>query len=104
MMQLTDELARRQSYQLRLYDVQGVPVTLRPEEMIQLALHATEVFTLPNRVAWVTDSELCFGLLRIYSAYREEHDQLVSRVFKQLEPARLWLQREKSTLGVAVLS
>ena len=101
---LMDELVGRNAYRYCLYDLRGIVLSFTPADLRQIALYARSVFTEPNRVAWVTDSDLSYGLLRILSAYRGQEGLSVSRVFRLYENARLWLEKEKLLLDGALVS
>ncbi|MDA0873498.1 MAG: hypothetical protein O3C45_00390 [Bacteroidetes bacterium] len=91
------ELAERDIYRLRIFDTRGARLQADTEELSAVAIAAKTILTKPNRVAWVVDSDLSYGLLRVFSAYRNHESHTISRVFWIMESARAWLKEQDPT-------
>jgi hypothetical protein len=91
------ELAERDIYRLRIFDTRGARLHADPKELSDMAMVAKTILTKPSRVAWVVDSDLSYGLLRVFSAYRTQDTHTISKVFWDMEAAMDWLKEQDPT-------
>ena len=91
------ELAELDIYRLRIFDTRGARLHADTKELFDLAMAAKTILTKPSRVAWVVDSDLSYGLLRVFSAYRTQDSHTISRVFREMKAATDWLKEQDPT-------
>ena len=85
----------------RLWDVCGCDLAFIADEFAELAAVAQESDALPGKLAVLVDSDLNFGLLRMYQVYRESRDVGVQlRVFRDEEDATRWLRLPLDSPGL----
>ena len=75
---------------VELWDLSAVTVDLTTPQVKQLAARARRKSNRPKKVALLVSSDLSFGMLRMYAAFRDE-GQVELNVFRDVDVATQWL-------------
>lgn len=77
----------------RLWDIRGLTPTPTATELKRLAQLARDIASQPRRIALVATEDLYFGLLRMYSVYRED-GEVSLHIDRDREQALQWLEAQ----------
>ena len=88
-LEMMDEMVQQGTTNRRLWDV-GKHFNLSAEDIRKIAEHGKKIWPDPARVAYVTDGDLTFGLVRMLEAFRAQ-DNYRTKVFRDEAEAREWL-------------
>jgi hypothetical protein len=78
---------------LRLWDLRGLGFDLSTPALRSLAERARSQPHPPRRFAVVVETDLAFGLVRMFGVFREQ-EGIAQSVFRTLEEALEWLKAE----------
>lgn len=84
-------LAERKQYHLRLYDFRSVDFRMSRDDIMRVVKYSSEVFTEPNKAAFLVDSDLSYGVLRVLATHRDQPNHSSAKVFRSHQAAWNWL-------------
>ena len=79
---IIDDLAANHYHKKRLWDLSQIDFTLSSEEIRKIAEYGKTKLTHTNKVAFYVASDLAFGELRQFEAYRAEDEKTATKVFR----------------------
>ena len=86
-----EDMARMEPCSLRLWDFSAVQSSLSVQQLRGLALLGKSKSYPPSKVALVATQTVHYGLLRMYTVFRQDETS-DHRVFRTVEEARSWLK------------
>jgi len=79
---IIDELAEKDLYMRRLWDLREINFDWSSDMLRDIAEYGKNKFLKPNKAAFVVDTDLAFGEMRMFMVYREEEDKTYPNVFR----------------------
>ena len=95
---ILDYIATEDIYRLRCFDMSAVQLTYTRDDVVNLASHSKQIFSEKNRSAIVVSDDLAYGIIRSLMAYRDEAQHMQMNVFREVTPAKEWLESQKSVI------
>ncbi len=96
---IIDELAERELYRARLWDLSKIKFNLSYTDLQAIADYGKKKFLKPNLLAMVVGSDFAFGEIRQFMAHREE-GVAAANVFHAEEEALRWLHSKRKEIEV----
>ncbi|MEE4246438.1 MAG: hypothetical protein V2I33_13595 [Kangiellaceae bacterium] len=91
---LIDDLVAKNIYAKRIYDLTAADFDWSLKDLQSMGAYGQSVMKGPNIAAFVATSDLIYGELRQFEAFRE--DSLTTlKVFRQFDHALAWLKDQK---------
>lgn len=97
LVEIINDIAENYPYELRLWDLSVVGLSLDNNEIQNIAQHGKKRFTRPSRMAIVAKQDLAYGISRVFEVYRQEIGS-GAKVFREMDDAIDWLNSESNSL------
>jgi hypothetical protein len=96
-----DDLAKAESYCLRLWDFSCVDFEFSIEGVKEIAKYGKLKFEKKNFFAAVAPQDFAYGMLRVFEVYREEDGHSRVRIFRTEPEAIEWLLAQSALVIVS---
>jgi len=95
---IIDQLAKENSYHLRLWDFSRVKFDFTMDDIRTIAKYGKSKFLEKNFLAAVALQDVAYGTLRAFEVYREEEGRSSVRTFRTEQEAMDWLVSQRGHL------